>query len=105
MHERDPEEIPADSRGERRSRTHPRPEPVGPADRDDGDAVAPPPREEDDLDVEDDARDPLPTEQVMSGGAREALEPALGVLDGACDPGRREHMEGPTEQPSIARLA
>src|SRR4051794_39427033 len=91
MHERDPEQVPGDAHGEPRSRSHPRPEPVSPADRDHHDPVAPASCEEDDLDVEDDARDLLPTEQVVGGGAGEPLEPALGVLDGTDDPRGREH--------------
>src|SRR4051794_26717630 len=105
MDEGDPEQVPGDANGEPRPGSHPRPEAVSPADRDDRDAVAAPPREEDDLDVEDDARDLLPTEQVVSGGAGEALEPALRVLDGADYPGGREDVEGLAEEPPVARLA
>ena len=67
-------------------------------------SVSPPAREVDQLDVEDDARDPLPAEQVVGGRAAEALESALGVLDRADDPQRRQHMEGLAEQAPVARL-
>ncbi len=57
------------------------------------DRVAAPAREVDELDVEHDRGDLLSREQVLRGLAREALEPALGVLDVADDPDRREKVE------------
>src|SRR4051812_37748369 len=105
MHERDPEQVPRDAHGEPRSGSHPRPEAVSPADRDDRDSVAAPSGQEDDLDVEDDAGDLLATEEVVGGGAREPLEPALGVLYGTDDPRGREDVEGLAEEPPIAGLA
>ena len=56
---------------ERRSRAHPRAALVEPADRHDGDPIAAPAGEVDELDVEDDAGDPLSGEQVLGGGSRE----------------------------------
>src|SRR4249919_1787113 len=105
MHERDSEEVPGDPDGEARPGPHPRPEAICPPDRDDGDPVAAPPGQEDDLDVEDDAGDPLPGEEVVGGGPREALEAALGVLDRSDHPDRREQVEDLAEEPSITGLA
>ena len=83
---------------------HPRAAPVVPADRDDRHRVAATAGQVDELDVEDDARDPLPREEVVRRGPREALEPALRVLDGADDPDRGQHVEDLAEQPPVRRL-
>ena len=104
MEERDPEEVPGDPRARgpgcacirdpRRSYQ---------LDRHDRQPVAAPPGEVDQLDVEDDARDPLRREQVVRGVAREPLEPALGVLDRADHPDRGEGVEHLAEQPPLGR--
>ncbi len=83
--ERDPEQVPRDPQCEARPGTHPRAALVAPADRHDRELVAALAGQEDQLDVEDDAQDLLPCEQVLGRDARESLEPALGVLA----PGRR----------------
>ena len=56
-------------------------------------AVAAAADEEDQLDVEHDARDLLAGEQVAGDVAAEALEAALRVLDRADDPQRRERWK------------
>ena len=65
MEQRDPEEVPGDAEGQARPRAHPRAAAILPADRDDGDPVAAPPGEVDELDVEDDAGDLLAREEVL----------------------------------------
>ena len=60
--------------------------------------------EEDELDVEHDARDLLAGEDVAGDLAVEALEPALRVLDGADDPQRGERVERLAQQPPPAGL-
>ena len=60
--------------------------------------------EVDQLDVEDDARDPLPREQVLRRRSPEPLEPALGVLHRPDDPDRGEQVEHLPEQSAVARL-
>ena len=66
--------------------------------------VATPSGQVDQLDVEHDRGDPLPGEEVLGGLAREALEAALGVLDVADDPDRRERVEQPAEHAPVAWL-
>src|SRR3954462_13910041 len=105
MEQRDPEQVPRDLEGEPCAGPHPRPSPVAPADRHDIDPVATSPSEVDKLDVEDDAGDLLPREQVVRGFPREALEPALRVLHRAVDPGRREEMDRLAKQPAPPRRA
>ena len=84
---------------------HPRAADVVPHDRHDGDRVAAPTREVDDLGVEDDAGRPLPREEVAPDLAAEALEAALRVGHVAGDPGARDEAEDPTEQAPVERLA
>ena len=84
--------------------THPRAALVGPADRDDGERVAALAGQEDQFDVEHDARDLLAREQVVGDVAPEALEAALRVLDRADDPDRGEEVERLPEQPPVRRL-
>ena len=64
-------------------------------DGDDRDPVAATAGEVDQLDVEDDAGDPLPGEEVVGRLAGEALEPALGVLDVTDGPDRGQGVERP----------
>ena len=82
----DPDEIPGDGQGQAGPRPHARATPVRPADGDDGDPVAAPAGEVDELHVEHDAADLLGLEQVVGRRSPEALEPALGVLDRARRP-------------------
>ena len=105
MDERDPEQVPGDPQRQARAGAHPRAAPVVPADRHDRQPVAAPAGEVDQLDVEHDARDLLAGEQVVRGRAREALEPALRVLDRPDDPDRGEEVERLAEQAPVARLA
>ena len=104
MDERDPEQVPGDPHCQARPSAHAGAALVEPADRHDGHPVAAPAREIDELDVEDDARDPLAREQVLRRLATEPLEPALRVLDRPDDPDRRQHVEALAEQPAVARL-
>jgi len=105
VEERDPEQIPTDASGQTGTQGHPRAALVAPLDRHDGDAVAPPPGEVDDLGVEDDARDALPREEVGGHDAAEALEAALRVGHGAGHPGRGQEMEEPAERATVEGLA
>src|SRR5262245_13396000 len=101
MEERDPEQVPQHTQREPGPRPHPRTAPIAPLDRHDRDPVAAAAREVDQLDVEDDAADPLAREEVVGGRQREALEAALGVLHGPHDPGRRDEVEDPPKEPAI----
>src|SRR4051812_4586467 len=98
MEQRDPEQIPGDAQREAGTRPHARPSAVLPADGDDRDAVAAPPGEVDELDIEHDAGDLLTLEQIPAGSSPEPLEATLGVLDRADHPGRREEVEDPAEE-------
>src|SRR3954451_8687013 len=73
MDERDPEEIPRDAECERRARLHPGPAAVAPPNRHDRDPVSASSREVDELDVEDDAVDALPREEVVRSDTTKAL--------------------------------
>jgi hypothetical protein len=74
-------------------------------DRHDRQPIAASSRQVDELDVEHDARDPLPFEQVLGRLAGEPLEAALRVLDRPDDPRRGEEVERLAEDPAIQRLA
>ena len=63
----DADQVPRDGEAQAQAGMHPRAAPVGPADRHDGDPVAAPPGEVDQLDVEHDALDPLGFEEVVRG--------------------------------------
>ncbi len=77
---------------------------VGPLDRHDRHPVPPAAGEIDDLNVEDDARDPLVAEQVVGNLTAEALEATLGVLHGADGPDGGQRMEGATQEAPVPRL-
>ena len=96
MDERDPEQVPGDAEREPRARRAS----ASRAGRTSGSGtiampVAAPAGEVDQLDVEHDAGDLLAREQVVRRVAREALEPALRVLDRPDDPDRRERRGTP----------
>src|SRR5215218_3737544 len=93
MQQRDPDEVPGDLQSKSRAGAHPRAPDVLPANRHDGDLVAATAGKVDELDVEHDGGHELASEEVLRGVARERLEPALGVLDVADDPDRREEVE------------
>ena len=107
VQERRPEEVPGHPQAQAQPRVHPRAVLVRPDDGDDGDPVAPPAGEVDELHVEDDAGDPLLGEEVVGRLAGEALEAALGVLDVADRPdrGERRGRPGPAAAGSRAGCA
>src|SRR3990172_12540298 len=106
MEQRDAEEVPGDPHGEARTQAHPRPALVAPLHRDDGDREAPSSGDVDQLDVEDDAGDALAREELLRGGAAEALEAALRVRHRAGrNPGRGQGAEGSAEHAPVERLA
>src|SRR3954468_22087730 len=104
MQERDPEEVPRDLQREHWAGAHPRAAHVLPSDRHHGELVPAAACEVDELDVEDDRCDLLTWEEVLCRLAGEALEAALGVLDVADDPDRREQVEQAAERTAVGGL-
>jgi hypothetical protein len=68
------------------------------------DAVASPARQIEQLDVEGEVLERLGGEEILRGGAREALEATLGVVDARQQRWRAQEIEGPPDDVAQHRL-